>query len=160
MIKTQRCLLKKFERSHSNFYYELVSNEKVREFLGGIPSDDHIQASIQRFLEASTNRYWIVEEKKSQKIIGFVSLDKSSELDKYEISYEFLPEWWGLGLAFEVVSKVLEEVWTKAHAEEIIAITQARNSSSRKLLEKVGMKMFETRRMFGQDQIVYILRPA
>ncbi len=158
MIKTKRCLIKKFEEEHIDFYHKLVTDRNVRKYLGGIPSESHIRRSISNFINSTMNDYWVVQELKSEELIGFVSIDKSEKYEKNEISYEFLPKWWGQGYAKEVISEIIRYAFMKKNLDELIAITQSKNVKSRKLLDKVGMKRQTTEIMFGEEQSIYQIK--
>ncbi len=155
MIITKRCIISKFEKEHTDFYYNLVTDKEVRKYLGGVPSEKHIEESINNFINNSMSKIWVVKEKKSEELIGFISIDKSEQFQKDEISYEFLPNWWGQGYATETITGVIEYVFKIKNMHELIAITQSKNRKSRNLLEKIGMIRKMTEIMFYEEQSIY-----
>lgn len=56
-----------------------------------------------RLLETKKVFTWCVEEKKSGKIIGRIDLGGFKKKTVAEISYHFAREYWGKGIATEVV---------------------------------------------------------
>ncbi|MDH8679279.1 GNAT family N-acetyltransferase [Fusibacter bizertensis] len=155
MIITKRCIITKFEKEHADFYYNLVTDVKVRKYLGGVPSEKHIEESINNFITNSVNMIWVVKEKKSEELIGFIAIDKSEQFQQDEISYEFLPNCWGQGYAIETISEVLEYAFKTENKHELIAITQSKNKRSRNLLEKLGLRIKMTEIMFNEEQSIY-----
>jgi ribosomal-protein-alanine N-acetyltransferase len=72
-----------------------------------------------------------------------------------EISYEFLPQSWGNGYAFEVIRQLLMYALHELKLGRVIAETQTANVSSCRLLEKVGMKVEATLQRYGAEQALY-----
>ncbi len=62
------------------------------------------------------------------------------------------------GLAFEVLTQVIEEGLNYLNIASIVAETQTANKASCRLLEKLGMKKVQMLERFGQEQAVYELR--
>ncbi|WP_238327973.1 GNAT family N-acetyltransferase [Paenibacillus gorillae] len=74
-----------------------------------------------------------------------------------EVSYEFLPDWWGNGYASEVIAMVLDYALNELHISKIIAETQTANIASCRLLEKVGMNLERTVQRYGAEQAIYAI---
>ena len=74
-----------------------------------------------------------------------------------EISYQFLPEHWGQGYGREAVSAVLGWAFEAIVPVPpvVVAVTQAANKASRRLLESVGMTAVGTFEEFGAPQVMY-----
>jgi len=138
----------------------LWRDEKTREFLGGIVADDIISQRILEF-----NHHWEVHkfgqctvfEKSSKKIIGLCGLHVSD--DGVEISYMFFPQFWGNGFAREAALASVDYGVNKLKIETIIAITQAANLKSCKLLTKIGMKHINSFERFNATQCLFELTP-
>ena len=117
----------------------LWKNEKIRQFLGGVVSDEIINKKIASLLD-HWNRYgfgqWIVCEKNEQ-VTGLCGLHYSE--DGIEISYMFFPLFWGRGWACEAALASLDFGFNVLELPSIIAITQEANQKSCRLLDKIGM---------------------
>ncbi|WP_164670582.1 GNAT family N-acetyltransferase [Virgibacillus doumboii] len=158
MIETERCLIKPFEQSDFTDVKKLYVNHKVRKYLGGIRPEDAVEESLHGMLQSGDNSfYWVVKEKQSGDFIGLVSLDPHHEGDDLEISYQFLPEWWGAGYATEVVQKLIHYAFDELNLSRVIAETQTANTGSSRLLERAGMKRKKTIMRFGAEQAVYCI---
>lgn len=99
--------------------------------------------------------YWVVREKHTDNFIGLVSLDLHHDGHYLEISYQFLPNWWGKGYATEVVQLIITFALNELNLSKIVAETQTANMSSCRLLEKLGMKLERTVSRFGNEQAIY-----
>ncbi|MBM7837054.1 ribosomal-protein-alanine N-acetyltransferase [Alkalihalobacillus xiaoxiensis] len=161
IFETDRCLLTSFQKSDVIDVRQLYVNQEVREFLGGIRNDDSIEASVVGMLHPKADcYYWVVREKQTDSFIGLVSLDPHHEGVELELSYQFLPEWWGKGYAKEVLREIIAYALTDLHVAKVIAETQTANKSSCKLLEKLGMKEERTLVRFGKEQVIYLIRSS
>lgn len=92
--------------------------------------------------------------KNTNDFIGLVSLDKHIDGDT-EVSYEFLPKWWGAGYTTEVMGEVLNFALNVLTLTKVIAGTQTANLRSCRLLEKLGMKLQITVQRHGAEQAIY-----
>lgn len=130
------------------------TNPVVREYLGGPVSAENASDRLAQMLKADgTGAWFFVAEFEDQKA-GIISVDSNHDSDGYEISYQFLPEFWGKGVALSAINQVMQYV-RSAGITELHAETQELNSRSIALLKKLGM--YEKRRLerFGAQQIVF-----
>lgn len=156
-METQRCSL---FRLNDNDYEDLKMiyiNENVRKYLGGAIPEVHTYSKFLDTLQRSDQgaHYWTVRLKALNSCIGLVSLDSHTDGINTEVSYEFLPEWWGHGYAREVIQQVLNYAFNELNLSKVIAETQAANLSSCRLLEKLGMQLEQTVLRYGAEQAIY-----
>lgn len=154
-LKTNRLELRRINPTDSSFLIKLWTNEDVRKHLGGPIS---MEKAAQRAVEYIDKKgYFVVIEKTSGKAIGLCSLDTYRTGD-IEVSYQFLPEFWGKGYGRETIIAVIN--WGFAHMkiDHIIAVTQKENTKSRKLLERIGMQIKEEFIEFNEPQIMYSIK--
>lgn len=91
-------------------------------------------------------------------MIGLVSLAPHHEGVYQEVSYQFLPCWWGKGYASEVVSVILHFALHGLNLSTVVAETQTANKASCQLLERLGMQLERTVFMFGAEQALYSIK--
>lgn len=103
----------------------------------------------------SPSYYWTVHIKSSDSFLGLVSISPHHHKDELEISYQFLPKWWGQGLATEVIQAVIHFVFEQQLATRLLAETQVANAASCRVLEKVGMFPVMEVERFGARQRIY-----
>ena len=72
-----------------------------------------------------------------------------------ELSYWFDPTVWGRGIAREAVAAVLEQHGAGGDETRVIAVTQASNARSIKLLESLGFEAEHELVEFGERQVFY-----
>ncbi|MBX0358570.1 GNAT family N-acetyltransferase [Halobacillus sp. Nhm2S1] len=137
---------------------ELYLNPVVRKYLGGPREEDCLDALFEGMQTSDVNAlYLVVREKGTNHFIGFVSLDPYHDGDNIELSYQFLPVWWGKGYGSEVVEEVVDYAFSELKLHKITAETQMANVYSCRLLEKTGMKLDKTLVRFGETQCLYSL---
>jgi ribosomal-protein-alanine N-acetyltransferase len=160
LLETNRCLLNKIQQqSDYQDIKDLYVNEKVRKYLGGTRKEESIKASfINMLIPAIYSHYWNVREKSTNNFIGLISLDVHHDGISTEVSYQFLPQWWGAGYATEVVKEVINYAFNKLNLQEVLAETQIVNIASCKLLERVNMRFRETVQRFGAEQAIYCIK--
>ena len=158
MFETERCFINTIKKSDYVDVKNLYRNQEVRKFLGGIRSDTSIKEVFADMLNSSNDSYyWVVREKHTDKFIGLVSLDLHHEGVHLELSYQFLPKWWGKGYATEVVQLLINYALNELKLSKVIAETQTANKSSCRLLERIGMEFERTITRFGAEQAIYSL---
>ena len=133
----------------------IYRNQEVRRFLGGSLDHENFKRHLVSLLSESTAVNWTVRLKSTFSFIGMVSIGKHQDGQEEEISYQFLPEFWGKGYACEVVSAILRYAADVMGISSIVAETQDANHASRRLLERVGMEPVRTLERFGAAQILY-----
>lgn len=122
-----------------------LSNRRANELLEEIQDD----ASISNFNLSNLSIDELVEDfrlgidryaiflKNQYELIGLLSLDVSDNNDACMIAYYILPKFRRKGYAFEMLTKVCEELESKI----IKAIPLKDNESSIKLLQKLDFKL-------------------
>jgi len=154
-METKRCQLTKVSKAHETFYHDVQTDEDIRKYLGGIPSITHVNSRFKAILESDDIWYWTVTDKNENTLIGLISIEPYEENISYEISYQFLPKWWGKGYAYETVLKVMDYAFKTLSLGEMKAVTQSKNKRSRVLLEKLGMERETVKVMFDEEQSIY-----
>lgn len=73
--------------------------------------------------------------------VGEVGINLVSATHRsYEVGYVFLPEFQGLGFATEATRTLIDAAFSALDAHRVVARLDARNDSSRHLLERLGMR--------------------
>lgn len=93
-------------------------------------------------------------------LVGYVEVRPDPQAPhRTELSYGFLPEATGRGLAREAVCAVLDRHRRERGARhEVIAVTRAVNRPSRRLLAAVGPRETERFEEWGAEQVLYSSR--
>ncbi|QTM98930.1 GNAT family N-acetyltransferase [Sediminibacillus dalangtanensis] len=158
MLVTNHCILQLLQPSDYESILRLYRNEKVRKYLGGTVPEHKIRENFQHLFASGTpSCHWTVREKSTESFIGTVSLDLHHDGDATEISYQFLPLFWGKGYATEAVQTVIDYGFATLGLPEIVAETQTENERSRRLLERLGMEESRSVERFGEQQTIHRL---
>jgi ribosomal-protein-alanine N-acetyltransferase len=149
VIKTPRLTLVKVQPDDFDDFFRLQTEPRAREFLGGPADLSKIKNKFEEILAPKgTAKYWAVK-RAGGKLLGLVSITDHHDQQDLELSYQFLPEFWGQGFAFEALSAVLTHAREDLKHVFLIAETQQKNLRSTRLLEKLGMRPIRVIQRFG-----------
>lgn len=141
LLVTKRCVIKVLQELDYNDVRKIYANKEVRKFLGGIRIEDSFRVTFEEMLTSRLKSFhWLVREQQTKKLIGLVSLDLHHKGIYQEISYQFLPCWWGKGNAGEIMSAILHFTFESLNLSAVVAEIQKINKASCRLLERVGMQ--------------------
>ena len=99
-------------------------------------SDKEIKHIISWFVE-KPNYFAICT--KEPKMIGYVLLNNTENMDEYDMGYCFNEDYMGQGFASEACTALLNYAFDKLKAEKIICNTAQKNKPSCRLLGRLGM---------------------
>ncbi len=143
-LLSERIKLVQSERKHAPALFAFWSDPEVTRYMN-IETFTSVEEAITMIdllnkLEAKkqANRYTIMMGK-SEEIIGscgFNYLDYDNE--KAEVGYDLGKEYWGRGLASEVVTMMLKYGFQELHLNRIEAKVAPANVRSIRLLERLG----------------------
>jgi [ribosomal protein S5]-alanine N-acetyltransferase len=152
-IDTERCLCAPLAESDFPSVAKLFANHQVRRFLGGVKdfSQDHFA-----FL-CSCPLIWAVSVNETGEFIGLIFIGRHHDGEEMEVSFQFLPESWGKGLASETVGAIVDYARDNLNLKRIVAETQTANNRSKTLLERLGMRPVRWLTRFGEEQVLYEL---
>lgn len=154
-MNTTRCRIEIFNKDDISCAVRLYTDENVRKHLGGVVDEATAREKISKWVN-SNNIYFSVKLYRTGEFMGMISVgDYYNDIDQ-EISYMFLPEYWGNGFAFESISYVMEYCRSEMKLNRLIAETQAANTASCRLLERLGYVLSEQVTRYGELQNVYV----
>lgn len=90
---------------------------------------------------------YLVALKETGQPIGICGLVKRDALPDADIGYAFLPAYWRKGYALEATTATKQYALTVLGRRELLAIVNAENASSIRVLEKIGFKFKRMVRM-------------
>ena len=144
LLETERCILR--YPSHNDAPVMLAvftSAEFPKDLpLGLITSPDEVHGWIDRCQTGWADEdmvSWVVDLKHDHTLLGQVTLAQLSKSDTWSLAYWIHPNHWGQGYATEAAKKVLEFGTEKLKATKFWAGTAEWNTSSVRVLEKLGM---------------------
>lgn len=139
-FSTNRLILHQLSLEETDFIFDLLNTPGWIKFIGD-RNIHNIAAAIAYINKITSNpdiHYWTVRLKDDLTPIGIITFIKRAYLEHHDIGFAFLPRYANQGYAFEAASVVLRSLLND-HAT-ILATTFKNNTSSIKLLEKLGLK--------------------
>lgn len=102
---------------------------------------EEAEAYIANLISDPDITYWVIRNKETKDCLGVVTWVKRDYLPAPDLGYALLPEFEGKGYAFEASQTWLTH--QKNNQASVLAICQADNASSIKLLLKLGFRLQE-----------------
>lgn len=155
IINTDRCYLSELRQSDIEKAVKLFTDERVRRYLGGTLSVELAVEKLNSWLNNKNDLYLTVSLLENGDFVGIISLTDHHDGENKELSYQFLPEFWGRGLAFESISATLDFLKTNTGINTLVAETQGKNQASCKLLERLGFSLVDNVIRFSENQNIY-----
>jgi [ribosomal protein S5]-alanine N-acetyltransferase len=138
---TERLILEPIATNDHAFVAELVNTKGWLEFIGDrqVHSKEEAIRYIKKIQNTPDLYYWVVRLKEINTPIGILSFLKRGYLDHFDIGFAFLPSFNGHGYAYEAAKVVLSGAGKNSKHTTVLAVTLPHNSSSIRLLTKLGL---------------------
>jgi len=148
-LETSRLVLRPFVEEDLEAIYAMRSDAAVARYLYGEPmSEDEARSFLERKMAVSSwenEGDWLsaaAVERASGTTVGDLAFHWVSERDRTaEIGFVFDPRHQGKGFATEAARALLDWAFTAAGFHRVIGRTEARNTASARVLEKLGMRL-------------------
>ncbi|RIN25554.1 GNAT family N-acetyltransferase [Staphylococcus succinus] len=152
-IETERLRLRDWQEEDLLLFQQMNANPQVRRYFPSLLSyrrSEHDMNKMNENIKAHGIGLFAVELKETNGWLGFIGLNYVSKESKYsfeelpfnEIGWRLIPEVWGNGFATEGAEAVLNYAREKG-VNEIYAFTPENNEPSRKVMEKIGMTVYD-----------------
>ncbi len=153
VIETQRLILRAFESTDLDGFYEYASVEGVGERAGW--KHHGSKAESQEILKSFIDGDYVfaICLKENNKVIGSLGIekygmeDKLTEFDGYrgrELGYVLSKEYWGRGLMPEAVTAVIDYMFNGLDMDFLICGYYSFNEQSKRVQEKCGFKPYRS----------------
>jgi [ribosomal protein S5]-alanine N-acetyltransferase len=165
ILQTSRLVLREFVREDTAALALILSDsETMRYYLA--PYD---RAGVEQWIERNRKRYredgvglWAVVLAQSQELIGDcgIVVQQVDGESLYEIGYHLRRDHWGQGYATEAAGACRD--WAFAHfkIDRVISLIRPDNVPSRRVAERIGMKVWKELHWHGLPHFVYsIMNP-
>jgi len=144
-LYTKRTCLRRMMKTDSYDMYEYARRDEVTEYLLWDPHPN--ETYTFKYLSYLQTRYkagdfydWAVVTRDTYQMIGTCGFTRFNiESNSAEVGYVLNPDFWGMGIAPEVVSRVLAFGFDELELNRIEARYMVGNNRSRRVMEKVGM---------------------
>ena len=161
-LSTERLSLRQLNSGDENEIFLLRSDERVLEFINITKAETIADAAkfidkINNVIATNESIMWAICLKDSPTLIGnicFWNIIKEELIA--EIGYSLLPDFQGIGIMQETVTKVIEYGFETMHLNSIVADLDPQNIKSIKLLERNDF--IYTGKSQEDDLLVYTLK--
>jgi len=126
-------------------FRKIATDPLVVRYLGtGVPwPDERIREFVDRQCENWEKEgfcLWKLLPKDKDTLIGICGLQRLGDSPDVEIGWWLAPSHWGQGLATESALQAMAYGFEVANLERIVAIAQAANRDSLRVMDKIGMQ--------------------
>jgi len=144
ILQTNRLQLRPIDTDDAEFMLKLLNCQSFIRFIGDrqVRTMESCKAYIENMLANPDITYWVIQLNQNETPIGVVTWVKRDFLPVPDLGYALLPEFEGNGYAFEASKAWL--AYQKKENESVLAICQADNSASIKLLKKLAFELEST----------------
>jgi RimJ/RimL family protein N-acetyltransferase len=153
-VVTERLSLDNLTDEDGGFVQELLNTKGWLQFIGdrNIHSKEDAINYISKINSTPNFYYWAVRLIDTLEPIGIISFIKRDYLEHFDIGFAFLPQYNGNGYAYEAAKEILAIVSSKPEHAFIMATTMPGNTSTIKLLRKLGLQ-FEKEIEVGAEKL-------
>lgn len=155
--------LKPIDKSDVHAIHHIWTEETVRRYLW----DDEIipLAQTEEIVNENKNLFsksgygiWGIREATTDKLIGFAGFWHFREPPELELLFGVKAGYWNKGIATEASRCVIEYAFETLNMSKIVASTDAANTASIKVLEKLAMTFTKREVVDGLDTVFYELK--
>lgn len=115
-------------------------------------AENYIKERMMQQLERLGYGNYTVIRKEDGALMGCCGLYNREGLEGVDIGFSFLPQYEKKGYAYEAARCLLDAAFAKFDLDRVGAITLKENASSRRLLEKLGLKFVKNIMLEGDDE--------
>ena len=158
IVDTERNVIRELGEKDVDEVIKISRQEHIISFVeDGRVSETEQREKLLAYIENIYRFYdygiWGIFEKKTDILIGVISLDllKTTETPEYEVGFFIRREKLGLGFGKEALDAVAYYAKNKLEALRLVAVTDKENIEAVKLLEKCGFK-----ELSGNDKKILI----
>jgi ribosomal-protein-alanine N-acetyltransferase len=161
-IETARLRMRKFTPNDLNRLFAIRSDPDVMNYIGsGRPNSlEEVRATLNRFL-AHWDQHgfgrWGMEYQETSELIGWCGLSYLEDTGEVEIGYGIAKAYWGKGLASEAASASIKFGFEELGLDRIVAVAWPDNASSRRIMDKLGMKYVKVTSNYGPEMVYYAI---
>ncbi len=148
ILQTPRLQLREFTSEDADALAQVLSDPETMRYYPS-PYD---RAGVEQWIERNRQRYrddgvglWAMELTKTRELIGDCGIVcQQVEGERlYEIGYHLRRDFWGQGLATEAAIACRDWAFAHLKTERLISLIRPENASSRRVAERIGMRVWK-----------------
>ena len=160
--ETERLILKPTDKEDGGFIFKIMNTPKYYKYIGDRnirtleDAENYITQKMMPQYEKMAFGNFTVTLKSDSSKIGFCGIYVRPSLETPDIGFAFFEEYEGKGYAYEASSLLKQLAKDEFGLKKLSGITVEYNHSSRKLLEKLGLKFQKKFFMEGDpEELMY-----
>ena len=162
LLRSERLVLRRFTTADVDLLVELDADPQVMRYINGghaTPREqiagDVLPAWLAWYERAGGHGFWAAIERRSGEFLGWFHLRPGRGVtdDEPELGYRLRAAAWGRGLATEGSRALVDLAFARLGARRVTGSTMAVNQASRRVLEKVGMRVVRSFHAAWDDAI-------
>ena len=165
IIETDRLLMRPITPDDLPALIRLRADEDVSRYIGGraMQSPEMIEQRFRFYLACHEQRGYgmaMILRKADGEVLGWGGLQPLEETGETEVGYGFDKPYWGQGYATEAAAAWLRYGFEQAGLARIVAVAIPKNTASRHVMEKLGMKYEREAEHYGSNCVFYAITRA
>lgn len=133
-IETERLIIRNYEDKDLKDLCQFLLDKEQMYY---IPEHFEDEEAVVAFMKTNISKFYVVEVKAQQRVVGHLSFEAFFEDHSYEIGWVFNKEDTGLGYAYEAAYALMDYGFKELKIHRIIATAQPENTASWKLMENL-----------------------
>lgn len=157
-FKTERLIIRPTLEQDADLIYQLMNTPKFIKYVGDreINSIEAAEKYIQTKMLPQLHRlgyssYSLITNKDGEKI-GTCGLYNRNGIEGVDIGFGLLPQYEGLGYAYESSNRLMKAAFEEFEIGEVKAITSKENIPSQRLLRKLGLEIIGTTKLPNDNE--------
>jgi RimJ/RimL family protein N-acetyltransferase len=164
VLETERMILRRLEMSDVDALLGIFSDPEAMRYYPGTKSRREAEEWVRRFQESYRKRgfgMWAAILNDSGEFAGQCGLVRQvvDGEEEVEIGYLFLRKFWGQGLATEAARACRDYGFGTLGYDRLVSLIDPSNLASRRVAEKVGMRLEKHAHMWDKEICVYVVDP-
>jgi [ribosomal protein S5]-alanine N-acetyltransferase len=162
-MTTDRLTRRAPEAGDERHYEALTSSAEVAEWLRPPPLDPFEPADAALWLQSDVEHWqahgfgpWLLFDRAGGSFVGRAGL-RWTEVEgemRIELAWALLPQWWQRGLATEAAVAAIAAARERG-IDQLVAFTVIDNVASRRVMEKIGMRLVREIEHAGLPHVLY-----
>lgn len=161
ILETENFYLREIVVEDVDRLYEIYADEEVKRYIEDLYESK--EEEIKYTQEYIKNQYrfyeygmWIVIDKETNEIIGRAGIFDRAGQELTELGFVFAKDYWGKGVATEVLRAVIDYAHDELEISEMYAHVMNENERSKGLLEKLGFRYLKDVMLDGTSYKRYL----
>ena len=159
-LETERLILRRFTVDDVDNLFDLDGDPEVMRYLSGGPPTpreeierDILPAFLGYYARFEGYGFWATLEKATGAFLGWFHLrpPEGHPTDEPELGYRLRRAAWGQGYGTEGARALIAKAFAELGARRVVASTYQDNAASRRVMEKVGMRLVRTFRFTPEE---------